>query len=43
MMLFDPKLVLLGPAAYVILDNFGRMGHVARAIGYPLTLDFVAA
>ena len=27
-MLFDRQLVLLGPSAYVILDNFGRGGYM---------------
>ena len=43
MMLFDPQLVLLGPAAYVILDNFGRNGYMAYAIFYPFLFGTVAA
>ncbi len=38
MMLFDSQLVLLGPAAYVILDNFGRAGYIAYALIYPVLL-----
>ncbi len=38
MMLFDPQLVLLGPTAYVILDNFGQAGYIAYAIVYPILL-----
>ncbi len=38
MLLFDPQLVLLGPAAYVILDNFGEKGYLAWTIFYPLAL-----
>ena len=43
MLLFDPQLVLLGPAAYVILDNFGREGYLAWAFVYPLTLGTLCA
>lgn len=43
MLLFDPQLVLLGPAAYVILDAFGRSGYIAWAIGYPVLLGSLAA
>ncbi len=35
MILFDPQLILLGPASYVILDNFGVTGYVAWALAYP--------
>jgi ABC-2 type transport system permease protein len=38
MMLFDPQLVLLGPAAYVILDTFGRVGYMAYAFAYPIAI-----
>ncbi|MBL3591146.1 MAG: ABC transporter permease subunit [gamma proteobacterium endosymbiont of Lamellibrachia anaximandri] len=38
MMLFDPQLVLLGPTAYVILDNFGQAGYITYAIVYPILL-----
>lgn len=43
MLLFDPQLVLLGPAAYVILDAFGQNGYIAWAIGYPVLLGSLAA
>lgn len=35
LLLFDPQLVLLGPAAFVILDAFGRTGFLAYALAYP--------
>lgn len=43
MMLFDPQLVLLGPTAYVILDNFGQAGYIAYAIIYPILLGTACA
>ncbi len=43
MMLFDPKLVILGPSAYVILDHIGRTGYMAYALVYPLVLGLLAA
>ncbi|MCP4549814.1 MAG: ABC transporter permease subunit [bacterium] len=43
MLLFDPQLVLLGPAAYVILDNFGRNGYLAWAMIYPLFIGLLCA
>ncbi len=43
MMLFDPQLVLLGPSAYVILDNFGQAGYVAWALFYPGLLGLLCA
>ncbi|WP_424943604.1 ABC transporter permease [Aliiroseovarius crassostreae] len=44
MILFDPQLILLGPASYVILDNFGVNGYVLWALSYPtlLGLGFAA-
>lgn len=36
MMLFDPQLVLLGPTAYIILDNFSQAGYIAYAVIYPI-------
>lgn len=44
MILFDPQLILLGPASYVILDNFGVSGYVLWALSYPtlLGLGFAA-
>ncbi|MDU8928531.1 ABC transporter permease subunit [Alisedimentitalea sp. MJ-SS2] len=38
MILFDPQLILLGPASYVILDNFGATGYVLWALSYPTAL-----
>ena len=35
MVLFDSQLVLLGPSAYVILDQFGEAGYIAWALVYP--------
>lgn len=43
MLLFDPQLVLLGPAAYVILDNFGHKGYLVWAMTYPIILGLVSA
>ncbi len=43
MMLFDPQLVLLGPSAYVILDNFGHLGYLLWALGYPVALGLGGA
>ncbi|RTZ58514.1 MAG: ABC transporter permease [Gammaproteobacteria bacterium] len=43
MLLFDPQLVLLGPSAYVILDNFGRTGYLIWALVYPLVLGTLCA
>ena len=43
MMLFDPQLVLLGPTAYVILDNFTEAGYIAYAVLYPIIFGTVCA
>lgn len=43
MILFDPQLILLGPASYVILDHFGVGGYVAWALGYPCALGLAFA
>jgi ABC-2 type transport system permease protein len=43
MILFDPQLILLGPASYVILDHFGVPGYVAWALAYPAALGLLAA
>lgn len=43
MLLFDPQLVLLGPSAYVILDNFGETGYLIWALVYPLLLGSLCA
>jgi ABC-2 type transport system permease protein len=43
MLLFDPQLVLLGPSAYVILDNFGAQGYILWALFYPGVLGLLCA
>jgi ABC-2 type transport system permease protein len=43
MMLLDKQLVLLGPSAYVILDNFGERGYIAYALVYPMLLGSLCA
>lgn len=43
MVLFDPNLMLLGPAAYVILDHLGRAGCLAWALAYPLLVGTLCA
>lgn len=41
--LFDPQLIVLGPAAYVILDTFGATGYKLFALAYPTALGLFAA
>jgi len=41
--LFDPQLIVLGPAAYVILDHFGAHGFMAFALAYPTLIGLLAA
>ncbi|MCW8888897.1 MAG: ABC transporter permease [Gammaproteobacteria bacterium] len=36
MLLFDAQLVLLGPSAYLILDNFGETGYLIWSLLYPV-------
>ena len=43
MVLFDPQLVILGPSAYVILDNFTETGYIIWAIAYPVLLGTLCA
>lgn len=43
MLLFDPQLVLLGPAAWTIFDIFGATGFLAWAFAYPLALGAACA
>lgn len=43
LLLFDPQLVLLGPAAFVILDAFGARGFLAYAIAYPTSVGLLSA
>lgn len=37
-LLFDPQMVILGPAAYVILDFLGQTGYLIFALVWPLLL-----
>jgi len=39
--LFDPRLSVMGPSAYVVLDIFGRWGYLVYSICYPLILGLV--
>ncbi|MCL2830750.1 MAG: ABC transporter permease [Betaproteobacteria bacterium] len=41
--LFDPQLIVLGPAAYVILDLFGPVGFKIYALVYPVFLGTLCA
>lgn len=41
--LFDPQLIVLGPAAWVILDTFGATGYKLFALAYPTALGLLAA
>ncbi|RIL06639.1 MAG: ABC transporter permease [Proteobacteria bacterium] len=43
LMLFDPDLVLLGPAAFVLFDAFGKTGYLVYAIAYPTGLGAAVA
>lgn len=43
MLLFDQQLVLLGPAAYIILDTFGHVGYMLWALIYPLVIGTACA
>ena len=43
MLLLDSQLVMLGPSAYVILDNFGQAGYMVYAIVYPMLVGTVCA
>lgn len=43
MLMFDPQLLLMGPAAYVILDHFGRTGFLIYALLYPMFVGVLAA
>jgi ABC-2 type transport system permease protein len=42
-LLFDPQMVVLGPAAYVILDTLGRTGYLLFAVLYPVLVGTVCA
>ena len=41
--LFDPQLIVLGPAAYVILDHFGLAGFKLFALAYPSVIGLGCA
>ncbi len=41
--MFDPQLIVLGPAAYVIIDLFGIAGFRVFALVYPALLGFGTA
>jgi ABC-2 type transport system permease protein len=43
LMLFDPDLVLLGPAAFVIIDAFGKTGYLIYSLAYPTLLGLGVA
>jgi ABC-2 type transport system permease protein len=43
LMLFDPQLVVIGPAAYVIVDYFGGPLFKVYALIYPVVLGTVAS
>ena len=41
--LFDPQLIVLGPAAWIILDHFGATGYQLFALAYPTLIGVLAA
>ena len=43
MLLFDPQLMLLGPTAYIILDQFGQTGYLAWSLVYPMMVGSLSA
>ena len=43
MLLFDAQLVLLGPSAFVILDQFGVNGFLSFAMVYPVIIGTICA
>ncbi len=43
LMLFDPQLIVLGPAAYVITDTLGTTGFMIYGVVYPLVVGTVCA
>lgn len=43
MLVYDEQLMLLGPAAYVLLDAFGPRGYMIWALAYPAGLGVLAA
>jgi ABC-2 type transport system permease protein len=42
-MLFDPQLIVLGPAAYVITDTLGATGFMIYGVVYPFVIGTVCA
>lgn len=43
MLVFDPELILMGPASHVILDALGRTGFLIYGIVYPTVFGTVCA
>jgi len=43
MLVFDPELILMGPAAHVILDAFGRTGFLIYGFVYPAVFGTLSA
>ncbi|MFC1672579.1 ABC transporter permease [Pseudomonadota bacterium] len=43
MLVFDPELILMGPAAHVILDAFGRVGFLIYGFVYPAVFGTLSA
>ncbi len=43
LMLFDPQLIVLGPAAYVVTDTLGATGFMIYGVVYPLVIGTVCA
>jgi ABC-2 type transport system permease protein len=43
LMLFDPQLIVLGPAAYVITDTLGATGFMIYGVVYPFVIGTVSA
>jgi ABC-2 type transport system permease protein len=43
MLVFDPELILMGPAAHVILDTMGRTGFLIYGFIYPMVFGLLSA
>ena len=43
LMMFDPQLIVLGPAAYVITDTLGATGFMIYGVVYPFVIGTVCA
>jgi len=43
MLVFDPELILMGPAAHVILDALGRVGFLVYGFVYPAVFGTFSA